>query len=147
MTAPRWATRTAVTGLVLWGLIHIAGGLSLLVSDTAEGLETLGPSATETVPNNPGETTGALLQFHSLNVLLAGIAVLALATAWSKQRKPWLLNVAVGIAVAMDIGLIAFLVVPGTLPATEGLFGPLLAIVAAVGAIGVTTNQTQLDSP
>lgn len=131
----RWAPRTALTGLVLWGLIHIAGGISLLTTNTADGLETLGPNAADSVPANPGQAAESLLRFHSLNIALGGLAVLGLAIAWTRSNSRWQLDVAVTIAAALDVGLIVFLVTPGVLPANQGLIGPLLVIIAAVGAI------------
>lgn len=135
----------ALIALALWGVVHIAGGVSLLVSDTSDGLETLGPNVTDTVPASPGDATDALLRFHSLNIALGGVAVLALAGFWWRSRHRWPLNVAVAIAAALDVGLLAFFVIPDVLPATQGLIGPLLVIVAAFSAIGVGrhTNPNQ----
>lgn len=130
-----------MVGLVMWGVLHIVGGASLLVAETVEGLEMLGRDANGSVPIDPGEATAGLLRFHSLNVLFGGLAVLGLAIAWWRQRRPWQLDVALGIAVALDVGLIAFLVVPGTLAASEGLLGPTLVLVAAAGAFKARASQ------
>jgi len=128
---------TALIALALWGLVHIVGGLSLLVANPADGLETLGPNATDTVPTIPGDATEALLRFHSLNIALGGAAVLTLAGCWWRGQKRWQLDIAVVVAAALDVGLLAFFVIPDILPATQGLIGPILVIVAVAGAIGV----------
>jgi hypothetical protein len=122
-----------MVGLVAWGVVHVAGGISLLVSDTSTGLETLGPNASDSVPAMPGEAAESLLRFHSLNILLGGIAVLGLAIAWWRTRNRWQLDVAVTVAAALDIGLIAFLVIPGVLPASQGLIGPTLVVITVIG--------------
>lgn len=141
-SARRWPVWTASVGLAAWGVIHIVGGVSLLATDITTGLETLGPNATNSVPPVPGEAAERLLQFHSLNILLGGLAVLGLAIAWWRQRTRWQLDVALAIAVALDIGLIAFLVIPGVLPASRGLIGPTLVVIAVIGAIRVPQADT-----
>ncbi len=123
-----------MAGLTMWGVLHIVGGTSLLVVDAVDALETLGPNSTGTVPAVPGETTTALLRFHSVNILFGGVAVLGLAIAWWRQRQRWQLDTALVAAAALDVGLIAFLVIPGTLPAGQGLIGPTLVLIAAIGA-------------
>lgn len=133
-TSTAWASWLALIALVLWGLVHIAGGISLLIVETADGLETLGPNVTGTVPSDPGEAAEALLRFHSLNIALGGVAVLVLAVLWWRTRNRWQLDVAVVVAAALDVGLIAFFVIPDVLPASQGLIGPVLVVIAAVGA-------------
>jgi hypothetical protein len=49
------AAWTALIGLVLWGLIHVAGGASLLLADVEAGLETLAPNAVDPVPARAGD--------------------------------------------------------------------------------------------
>ena len=139
----QWAARIAVTGLLLWGLVHIAGGLSLLFANTVDGLETLGPNATDSVPATPGDTAAGLLQFHSLNIAIGGIAVTGLVVAWWRRRTRWQLSVALAIATGLDIGLVAYLVIPGILPASQGLIGPVLVAISAAAAIW-TRSDTRL---
>lgn len=127
----------ALVALVLWGLVHIAGGISLLIANATDGLETLGPNVTGTVPTDPGDAAEALLRFHSLNIALGGAGVLALAISWWRTRNRWQLDVAVVVAAALDVGLIAFFVVPDVLPASQGLIGPVLVVIAVGGTTGV----------
>lgn len=139
-----WAASTAMAGLLLWGLVHIAGGLSLLVSDTVDGLETLGPNATDSVPARPGDAAAGLLQFHSLNIAIGGIAVAGLVVTWWRRRTRWQLHVALAVAAGLDIGLIAYFVAPGILPASQGLIGPVLVAISAAAAIRAR-NDTGLE--
>ena len=132
-----WAGWVVLTALLFWGAVHIAGGISLLIADATDGLETLGPNVTDTVPTDPGDAAQALLRFHSLNIALGGVAVLALAVSWWRERKRWQLHVAVVVAAALDVGLIAFFVVPNVLPASQGLIGPVLVLVAVAGTISI----------
>lgn len=137
-----WAARIAMTGLLLWGLVHIAGGLSLLVAGTVDGLETLGPNATDSVPATPGDTAAGLLRFHSLNIAIGGIAVTGLVVTWWRRRTRWQLDVALAVAAALDIGLVAYLVIPGILPASQGLIGPVLVAISAGAAFQARTGTS-----
>jgi len=143
MTRAGWI---ALAALTLWGLVHVIGGTTLLVADTHDGLETLGPNVDATVPTDPGDATEALLRFHSLNIVLGGLGVLALAATWWRTRNRWQLDIALAIAAALDIGLIAFFVIPDVLPASEGLIGPLLVAIATAGAIGVHRHRQPLPA-
>lgn len=128
----RWTDRVTWAALALWGVIHVIGGASLLAASTAEGLRTLAPRADTPAPSPTGDAAEALLRFHALNIVLAGLAVVVLTVWWVQSRVSWRRDVALAIAVALDIGLIAFVVGPGLLPATQGLIGPVLVAVAAV---------------
>lgn len=132
---PRRLVDATAAVLALWGLIHVLGGLSLLVASTAEGIDTLAPGADAPAPADPGQGAAGLLRFHALNVGLAGAAVLVLAVAWWRSGARWTRDVALALAVGFDVGLIAFLVLPGLLPASQGLVGPVLAGLALVGAV------------
>lgn len=136
-----WSHRATWAALGLWGATHVIGGTSLLVASTTEGIDTLAPDAATPAPVAPGEGAEALLRFHALNIVLGGLAVLVLIVWWARRRVRWHRDVALATAIVLDIGLIAFLVGPGLLPADQGLIGPLLVVVAA-GAIATTRPTT-----
>lgn len=143
----RWPRIVAATSLALWGLLHLAGGVSLTSMTATEGLETLGPDAGAPVPEDAGESAAALLHFHGLNVAVAGLAVLVLAIAWSRSRRTWQVVVAIGIAVVLDVGLLLYLVIPGLLPASQGLLGPGLLILGSAGAVLAVSRTTPIHIP
>ncbi len=120
---------------MLWGILHVVGGASLISMEATEGLETLGPNAPTAVPADLGESAAALLHFHGFNVAAGGLAVLTLALAWQRSRSTWQAAVAMGIATVLDIGLLLYIVAPGLLPASQGLLGPGLLVVAVVGYV------------
>lgn len=136
-TRARWPHRVAVAGLVLWGLVHMIGGAALMVDDTANGLESVGGSALETIPADPGDVVAGLLRFHGINIAIGGLAVLGLTIAWRRRRALWQLNAALAIAVALDIGLLAFMVLPGVMPVGDGFIGPALVLVALIGIVPI----------
>lgn len=121
-----WQGRVAAVVLGLWGLLHVIGGASLLFFDGREGLETLAPDAPPPASGTSLEAAAAIVHFHGLNIALGGMAVLALAAWWAMRGQTWQLGVALAVAVALDIGLLAYLVAPGHLPASQGLLGPSL---------------------
>lgn len=123
-----WSARLALAGLGAWGLIHIAGGVSLLAADTTEALDTLAPNATTAAPDSLGDATTAVVRFHALNIALGGVAVLLLAVLWYRHRRRWMRDAALGIAVTLDVGLVVFLVGPGLLPVSQGFIGPALVV-------------------
>lgn len=136
-----WSNRATWAALGSWGAIHVVGGVSLLAASTTDGLDTLAPDATTSAPGAPGEGAEALLRFHALNIVLGGLAVLVLIVWWARSQVRWRRDVALATAIALDIGLIAFLVGPGLLPVGQGLVGPLLVVIAA-GAIATNRPTT-----
>ncbi len=137
-----WPRATSVT-LFLWGLLHIVGGGALMAlgaSDPAAGLKSLGSA--KALPPDPGEVVGALIGFHGLNLAFAGVAVTALAV-WAWRSWPRGVPTGVAIATAADIGLIFYLLGPGHMKITDGLWGPLLLVLAALGwALSSTQPET-----
>lgn len=133
----RWARLTTVA-LLLWGLLHVAGGAILMVTavdDPLAALQSLGSAAPASdFPADPGPVTQAVIGFHGLNLLWAGLAVTALSVAWSWRRYPRGVPTSLLIAGAADFGLIVYLLIPGLMKFTEGLWGPLLLAIAAAGA-------------
>lgn len=148
MSAPVPASRSATGGhaarvaalvaLGLWGLTHLLGGLSLVVSTgrygPARALEDLATDAPASeVPADPGEVVAGLLRFHGLDVAAAGLVVLLLTVLVSRVRWPLGVSTSLVVVLVLDAGLVATFLVPGLLGA-EGLLGPMLGLVALVGA-------------
>ncbi|MBD8868429.1 hypothetical protein [Nocardioides donggukensis] len=122
-----------VWGLAGWGLLHLVGGASLLAAGGTEGLDTLAPGAATPAPDPAGEAAAAVVHFHGFNIAAAGLLVLALALAWRRTGRSWQAAVAVGVAAVLDLGLVAFLLAPGLMPLSEGLWGIALLAVGLVG--------------
>jgi hypothetical protein len=125
----RWSTAA-------WGALHVLGGALLLATTLGEGarktLLDLGSAAEpDTIPDEPGSVVESVLGFHALNIVWFGLAALALA--WRGDRR----SVRDGLFVmaAADVGLVLFLVGPGRMSAAEGVWGPLLLLVAATAFV------------
>ncbi|MBI5290038.1 MAG: hypothetical protein HY873_13775 [Chloroflexi bacterium] len=128
------ARAIALGAIVIWGLTHVVGGAALLlatVDNSREGFESVGTAASpQEIPLDPGPVAQSVLQFHSLNILLAGLGVAALAMAVARTAWPRGVTVILAIIVALDLGLVAFLVAPGYMKVTDGLWGPALLLIA-----------------
>ena len=130
--------KAATISLLLWGLLHVLGGLSVMFSaaDPATGLASLASAAPSgSIPTDPGPIVVAVLGFHGFNLAMAGIAVTLITLKRTWRR--WPEGVAIGLVVAgvADAGLIIFLLAPGHMPLAEGLWGPALLAVALVAVM------------
>lgn len=145
--APVAARRIAIGALALWGVVHIIGG-AVLVATGFQGATTALTTLGTGLDPAPGPVDGAaaaaiegLVRFHGLNILLGGVAVTALAirarTSWSPSMVPALLIVA-----TLDLGLVAFLLLPGVMAVGDGLPGPVLlaVVLAATWRVGLRSS-------
>lgn len=121
---------------LLWGLVHIAGGVVMLQAarggvdrflqtQTGNEAAALGDAA---VPAGAiGWTaTQEVFSFHSFNLIWLGMLACAVAVFmnWRNSRSGYWINMAlVGFT---DLGLIWFIVVPGVLALSDAWIGPVL---------------------
>ena len=145
--------RIGAVGFMLWGALHILGGLSLLISAQGainEHLETVGTAANETQLPQLAEDTvvSGITAFHSFNLIWIGLLVLILAITlnWKNSVLGFRLNLALtGLA---DLGLLLFLVGPGYMNWTDGLPGPVLFVICGIFSyLGLhTTPNAQISA-
>jgi len=134
----RW--RTATLGAAgAWGILHVVGGLALAaqaVGDSgAAALRALASAApADQIPSRTGAVTEAVLAFHGANIAAAGVAVLLISARTARRDWPTGVGMAMVIMAVLDAGLLAFLLVPGHMRMGDGIWGPLLLMVAAVSA-------------
>ncbi len=145
-TRGTWSDRMAAGSLGLWGAVHVVGGVSLATMTATEGLETLGPNAATPAPASPGDAASALLHFHGFNIAVAGVVVLVLAVTWLRGGAGWQLGVALALALALDVGLVLYLLGPGLMPVVEGLPGPALLLLA-VAPLAVARRRSPDRTP
>ena len=130
-----WARAGAVF-YALWGLLHVAGGASLLaqgLADPAAGLRAMATGAgTGAFGNGPGAVTGALFTYHSFNLVWLGLLVTALALVfnWRNSAAGFWLNLS--IVGAVDLGLVWTMMKPGYIPVSQGGIGVGLFLAAAL---------------
>lgn len=131
---------------LLWGLLHIAGGL-LMFSASSAGMGSyltvlMGEqNAFSNITTNNDLATFATMKvfaYHAYNLTWFGalVSVVAIVSNWKNQAGGFWLNLAfVGL---IDLGLILFMVIPGVIPASDpwwlgvGLY-VLAAIFSALG--------------
>ncbi|HSF60830.1 MAG TPA: hypothetical protein VLA69_03990 [Gaiellaceae bacterium] len=120
----RWTTAA-------WGALHVLGGALLLTTTLRGGpretLLDLGSAADlEAIPSEPGSVVEAVLGFHALNIVWFGLAALILA--WRGTRTA--VRDGLFVMAAADVGLVLFMVGPGQMRPVEGIWGPLLLVIA-----------------
>jgi len=129
-------------GFGLWGLLHIAGAgfilSATLGSGAAEGYAVYGYDGGPL----PG-ATGAVLAYFAYFLALSGAAVLGIAVKmnWSNSQAGLAINTA--LVLAIEVGLIVFLIVPGYLSFLDALPGfVFFAIGAILGGIACTRDPS-----
>lgn len=139
-TLARWS-------IAAWGVLHILGGALLLTTTVGDGpretLLDLGSAADpQAIPSEPGSVVEAVLGFHALNIVWFGLAALILA--WRGSMR----SVRDGLVVmaAADAGLLLFLLGPAHLRLAEGIWGPLLLVVAATAYMWSRRPRERLAS-
>jgi hypothetical protein len=128
------ARRISIGAVVAWGLLHLVGGVALISSSTAQSLQQLGGGGGAAV-GDPGPVAGAVVSFHGFNIAAAGVAVLVLAWRGRPSNWPRGIGTALVLMAVLDAGLAIFLIAPGYLKLSDGLWGPALLVVAAVAAL------------
>ena len=127
-------TRTAKAGAIAfgaWGVLHIVGGgailASTIVGGPGEGYAFYGHDGTPL----PG-ATGAILGYFCYLLILVGLAAIAIAARMNWYNSETGLALNTGLILAVEIGLILFLMLPGHLAFSDGLPGFLLFATGAV---------------
>lgn len=138
--------RAGAVCYVLWGLVHVVGGASLLATlqsgGGAELLRVLASAAPAAVPDTVPAVAGAVAGFHAWNILWIGalVAVVALRLNWRNARLGFWLNLV--LAGAADLGLIFALLVPGYMRLADGMIGIALFVpAAALTALGLVLGR------
>lgn len=136
---------------LLWGLLHIAGGLLMLSASSVNMgsyLQVLmgQQSVLTNVSTNSEAATSATMHvfaYHAFNLTWLGVlvSVIAVVSNWKNQASGFWFNLAlVGL---IDLGLIVFMVVPGVIPSSDPWWlGPVLYVVAVIiSAIGLRQSK------
>lgn len=132
------AHRTAWIALLLWGVLHMVGGLVLVAagSGTAdEAVEGYASGLDAVALSGPGvDAVPAIVGFHGFNIAAAGVAVAVLA--WrSRTALARAFDAGVLVALVADVGLVAFFLVPGVMAAADGAPGIVLLVVALTAGL------------
>jgi hypothetical protein len=131
--APGGAARYGAVAFAMWGLLHVALGISMISVGLSEGL-------------SGSELQAESLMFFTLATVIGTASILvAIVLNWHNDTFGFWLNV--WLVVPVDVALIAVLMRPGHIDAIGGAAGPVLALVAIVfAAVGQVTQRTPLQS-
>jgi len=148
--------RVGAVLFVLWGLLHVLGGASLLATWRADGAAELmrayGSSVAGTIPADLPAVVGAIGAFHAFNLLWIGALVTGLAVTWGWKGRAAGLWLSLILAGAADLGLVLFLLLPGHMPWAEGAPGLVLFVPAALCSLlgliasGPVSRRTRTSS-
>ncbi|WP_211293981.1 hypothetical protein [Lentzea kentuckyensis] len=114
------ARTVSVALYVLWGLLHMGLGASMVIGDLSDG------APTEEV------AAESLLYFIAVTVLGAQAIFVALTLSRVNSLVGfWLNTVVLGV---IDVAFVAYLVLPGHVDLYGGLAGPIIWLAATVCA-------------
>ncbi len=121
---------------MLWGLLHIVGGMMLYLTLKNEGITNLLYMLGTAIPKHhvpeiaSGSTVDGLAAFHAWNI--TGFGIISLLTAimlnWKNNRTGYWMNL--GVVATADLGLVFTLIIPGYMHLTDGLPGIILFLLA-----------------
>ncbi|MGW6934119.1 hypothetical protein ACWGE0_28965 [Lentzea sp. NPDC054927] len=114
------ARTVSVALYVLWGLLHMGLGASMVISDLSDGAPTNEMAAE------------SLLYFIAVTVL--GAQAIYVALTLNRHRSPagfWLNTVVLGV---IDVAFVVYLVLPGHVDLLGGIAGPVIWLAATVCA-------------
>lgn len=140
--------RSGAACYALWGLVHVAGAGMQLATLNSGGGGALGAMVSTARPYDPQVSpiplaAGALMGMGSFNLLWIGLLVawIAVRMNWRNSPTGYWLNL--GIVGATDLGLLLFLLLPGTMAWSDGSIGIVLFLAAAVlSTIGIVGDRT-----
>jgi hypothetical protein len=142
----KYAHKIGAVFYVLWGILHILGGIAILTAESPNAQLAMFDTAVpaDTLPANPGEVVHAALSFHAFNLAWFGVFALLVGVLmhWRNSRLGYWLNFSiVGVA---DIGLFIFLIFPGYMALADGSPGPVRWILAFIfSANGLLNAQSK----
>ncbi|MEZ4708675.1 MAG: hypothetical protein R3A44_15815 [Caldilineaceae bacterium] len=119
----------------LWGLLHIVGaGVLMLQAYTVGGATVLAAIGSATpaaaIPQFESELLAAVLAYYAWNLVWIGafVLVVAIRSNWRNDATGYWLNLIVVSAV--DLGLVAMLMIPGHMAWSDGGLGVALWLPA-----------------
>jgi hypothetical protein len=141
-----YAHKIGAVFYVLWGILHIIGGISILAAESPNAQLAMFGTAVpaDLLPANPGEVVHAALSFHAFNLAWFGVFALLVGVLmnWRNSRLGYWLNF--GVVAVADIGLFIFLILPGHMALADGSPGPVLWILALIfSTIGILKGESK----
>lgn len=123
----------ATVAFALWGVLHIVGAAAILSATLGDG-----PGAGYAIYGHDGSplpaATGAILSYFAYLIGVAGLGALAIALTLNRRNSDLGLALNTAMIVAVEIGLVLFLLIPGHLPFLQAL--PGFALMAAGVILG-----------
>jgi hypothetical protein len=145
----KYAAKTAAVFYLLWGIIHILGGISMIMASSVGNATFIEMMTGTAQPDSVTQqvlgvvTTNRVFAYHSFNIIWIGFfcSVIAITMNWKNSRLGLWFNLAlVGFT---DLGLLLFMVVPGVMTLAHASPGLLLFGLALIfSLLAIRQNRT-----
>lgn len=133
-------TKLGAGSFILWGLLHLAGGLAILSANLSNPGE--GFSVYQNVSDNYDPLSSSILNYFAFLLLCIGGAVAFIGIRWNLRNSQTGLAINTAITTLVEIGLIFFLLLPGFVNVVEASFGLSLFLLAVIfGGIACNTEH------
>ncbi len=121
---------------VLWGILHVMFGATMLYQLTISGTAALASVATAVppadLPQDLGGAASGLIAQHAWNLLWFGLFGIYVGWKMNWKNSPtgyWLNLLVISAA---DLGFIFAILIPGYITIADGIMGPALWLLAVV---------------
>lgn len=142
---PRFANRIGVIFYCVWGLLHIAGGLSIMYAANETEQIAIQASARPIAEFSgiSSDAVAGIINYHAFNLIWFGVfaIVVSIVLIWRNlQLGYWLNFLVLG---SVEFGLVTFMLVPGNMKWIDGSIGLGLFFVALLlTSIGTITQMS-----
>lgn len=141
------AHRIGAVFYVLWGILHIVGGIALLGELRSGGLAAELAAIANAIPAEqfqglPGGAIAGILGYYAWLIMTIGFVatLIAVLLNWKNDRTGYLLNLA--LLLPVEIGIYVFLLKPGYMLWNAGGIGMALFVLgAAFSTIGIMKGK------
>jgi hypothetical protein len=145
----RYAHKIGAISYILWGVVHIWGGVLMLYRLGREGgtqaLAVVGSAVPfEELPQKFTGLENAILGQHAWNLAVFGWFALIIGVwmNWRNSRMGYWLNL--GVVSAVDVAYVYAILLPGYISLRDGLWGPIFWILGVIfSTIGYLTRSDE----
>ena len=124
-------SRYGATAFVLWGLLHLVGGLAVVLAHLSGGASAGYALYGYVGPPLPA-VTGAILGYFGYLISLSGPIVMYVAIRYNWRNSENGLAANTGIVLLIEVGLVLFLLIPGHVGLADAMPGLTLFAAGAI---------------
>ena len=124
---------------VVWGLVHVAFGVMIIIGDAGSGIQAIG-NGVELAPTDYPGVVGAIMNQHGWNLVWFGAATTVGAVyIWrGSLTAVWISAMIGGLA---DLGYFVFLDLGGFVEFVPGTVMTIIALAAIVSSVAARSRK------